>query len=99
MERKQPTRHDDASRDAERFECRQLAKDRDRRQSDVLSIDESIASDLVYMLRDEGVVDIVPEEQKLVHVPSGQMFESNVGLAYFHEGWDAKAEEVEEDEE
>jgi len=99
MEPHQPTRHDDASNDAERFERRQLAKDRDQRNSDVLSIDESVASEVVYVLRDEGVVDIIPEEEKLVHLPSGQKFKSNVALAYFHEGWDAKVAEEEGDEE
>ena len=88
-ELEQPMIQDDASRDHERFERRQLARDRDRRTEDVLCIDESVASDLIYVLRDEGVVDVIPEDELLVHVPSGQKFRSNVGLAYFHQGWEA----------
>ncbi|MDS0243090.1 MULTISPECIES: hypothetical protein [unclassified Haloferax] len=88
-ELERPTIHDDTSNDHERFERRQLARDRDRRTEDILSIDESVASDLVYVLRDEGVVDVIPEDELLVHVPSGQKFRSNLGLAYFHQGWEA----------
>ena len=72
----------------ERFECRQLATNRDRR-TDSLCIDESLAHDLAKDLRAAGVVDVIPTEQLLAHSPSGEAFESNQALAYFHRGWAA----------
>ncbi|WP_135305568.1 hypothetical protein [Haloarcula amylovorans] len=71
--------------DYERFERRQLATDRDR-GTDPLCIDESLAHDLVEDLRAEGVVDAIPAEQLLAHLPSRGVFESNQALAYFHMG-------------
>ena len=91
----QPTIHDDASRDYEQFERRQLARDRDRREPGVLVIDESRASDIVDDLLSAGTVDVVPEDQVLVHYPSGQVFKSNVALAYFHKGWTAREDKDE----
>ncbi|WP_342447934.1 hypothetical protein [Haloarcula amylovorans] len=75
----------------ERFERRQLAIDRDT-GTDSLCIDESLAHELVEDLRAAGVVDVIPEEQLLTHSPSGEVFESNQALAYFHAGWEAASE-------
>ncbi|MBX0297398.1 hypothetical protein [Haloarcula nitratireducens] len=72
----------------ERFECRQLATNRDRR-TDSLCIDESLAHDLVEDLRTAGVVNGIPAAQLLAHSPSGAVFESNQALVYFHVGWEA----------
>ncbi|WP_135305851.1 hypothetical protein [Haloarcula amylovorans] len=44
---------------------------------------------LVEDLRAAGVIDVIPEEQLLAHSPSGEVFESNQALAYFHAGWTA----------
>ncbi|MBV0926410.1 hypothetical protein KTS45_19575 [Halomicroarcula limicola] len=70
----------------ERFERRQLATDRDM-GPDSLCIDESLAHDLVEDLRTAGAVDVIPAEQLLAHSPSGEVFESDQALAYFHAGW------------
>ncbi|MBX0296900.1 hypothetical protein [Haloarcula nitratireducens] len=79
---------DETIPDYERFERRQLATDRDTGM-DSLCIDESLADDLVEDLRAAGVIDVIPAEQLLAHSPSGEVFESNQALAYFHEGWAA----------
>ncbi|MBX0296630.1 hypothetical protein [Haloarcula nitratireducens] len=75
----------------ERLERRQLTNDRDR-GTDPLSLDESVAHDLVEDLRAAGVVDVSPPEQLLAHSPSGEVFESNQAIAYFHAGWEAASE-------
>ncbi|QIO25344.1 hypothetical protein [Haloarcula sp. JP-L23] len=79
---------DETIPDYERFERRQLANDRDTGM-DSLCIDESGAHDLVEDLRAEGVIDVVPDEQLLIHSPSGRAFGSDKALAYFHTGWQA----------
>lgn len=82
---------DETIPDYEQFERRQLATDRDTGPNP-LCIDESLAHDLVENLRAEGVVEVVPVEQLLAHSPSGEVFESNQALAYFHAGWEAASE-------
>jgi len=81
--------YDDTSNDHERFERRQLARDRDRRQQDVLSLDERRAAQIVRDLREQHIVDVQPEEQLLIHTPTGTKFEDDRALVYFHRGWQA----------
>jgi hypothetical protein len=81
-------RHDSTHDDHERFERRQLARDRDANQHrGVLTVDKSQARQRVDALLDTGVVDAVPELELLVHAPSGRRFRSNRALVLFHEGW------------
>lgn len=93
MERHGPTTHDDASCDQERFERRQVARDRDLNTPDTLVIDEPRARSVVRGLIEAETVSPVPEDQILVHVPSGQVFKSDKALAYYHKGWIAKKED------
>lgn len=81
--------YDDTSNDHERFERRQLAKDRDRRRQGVLSIDEQHAAGIVHDLRKQHIVDVQPQEQLLIHTPTGTKFERALALVYFHRGWQA----------
>ena len=81
--------HDDTSNDHERFERRQLAKDRDCRRRGVLSIDEQRAAQIVRALREQYIVDVQPEEQLMIHTPTGTKFEDDRALVYFHRGWQA----------
>lgn len=87
MDRREST-HDDA----ERAERRALAKDADEQQAagKVILIDESKAHEQVQHLMSTGVVEAVPDEQLLIHQPSGHAFKSDTALAYFHEGWTAR---------
>ncbi|MFA1612613.1 hypothetical protein ACFPM1_15660 [Halorubrum rubrum] len=91
-----PDPHDDTSRDYERFEKEQLAQDRDATSVDTADIDDTTAQNLVKDLIDTDVVTPVPEDQVLVHEPSGTAFDSTTQLAVFHRGWmagrDADAE-------
>jgi hypothetical protein len=91
-----PDPHDDTSRDYERFEKEQLAQDRDAAGGDTADIDDTTAQRLVNDLVDAAVVTPVPEDQILVHEPSGTAFDSSTQLAVFHRGWtagrDAEAE-------
>jgi hypothetical protein len=91
MDRTTPAdRHDSTHDDHERFERRQLARDRDANQHQgVLTVDESQARQRVDALLDEGVVDLVPDAELLVHTPSETRFRSNRALVLFHEGWHA----------
>ena len=84
-----PDPHDDTSRDYERFEKEQLAQDRDATSVDTADIDDTTAQPLVNNLVDADVVTPVPEDQVLVHEPSGTMFGSTTQLAVFHRGWTA----------
>lgn len=81
--------YDDTSNDPERFERRQLAQDRDRRPQDVSSLDEQRAAQIVRNLREQHIVDVQPEEQLLIHTPTGTKFECDLALVYFHRGWQA----------
>ena len=84
-----PDPHDDTSRDYERFEKEQLAQDRDATRVDTADIDDESAKNLVSDLVDADVVTLVPEDQVLVHEPSGTAFDSTTQLAVFHRGWTA----------
>ncbi|EMA25233.1 hypothetical protein [Haloarcula argentinensis] len=79
--------------DYERFEREQIAQDRDRQRPDTIEIDEPRGRDVVNSLLDEGVVEPIPEQEVLQHVPSGQCFNSDTALVYFHKGWVAGTEE------
>ena len=84
-----PDPHDDTSRDYERFEKEQLAQDRDAASADTADVDDTTAQRLVSDLVDADVVTPVPEDQVLVHEPSGTTFDSMTQLAVFHRGWTA----------
>ena len=82
-----PDPHDDTSRDYEQFEKEQLAQDRDAARVDTADVDDATARSLVEDLIDADVVTPVPEDQVLVHEPSGTTFDSTTQLAVFHRGW------------
>jgi len=84
-----PDPHDDTSRDYEQFEKEQLAQDRDAAGVDRADIDDRTAQNLVSDLVDADIVTLVPEDQVLVHEPSGTTFDSAIQLAVFHRGWTA----------
>ena len=84
-----PDPHDDTSRAYEQFEKEQLAQDRDATSVDTADIDDATAQHLVNDLVDADVVTPVPEDQILVHEPSGTAFDSTTQLAVFHRGWTA----------
>lgn len=84
---------DDTRPDYERFEHRQLAQDRDNRQVQTVDVDESRARQIVQELREAGIVVAVPEDQYLVHWPSGEKFDSDTALVHFHRGWEAATDE------
>ncbi|WP_323677842.1 hypothetical protein [Halorubellus sp. PRR65] len=91
-----PDPHDDTSRDYEQFEKELLSQDRDAARVDTADVDDTTAQRLVSELIDTDIVTPVPEDQVLVHEPSGTTFESTTQLAVFHRGWmagrDADAE-------
>jgi hypothetical protein len=93
-----PDPHDDTSRDYERFEKEQLAQDRDAAGVDTADVDDATAQNLVKDLIDTDVVTPVPEDQVLVHEPSGTTFDSTTQLAVFHRGWTACRDADGEDE-
>ncbi|MXR43031.1 hypothetical protein GRX01_17000 [Halobaculum sp. WSA2] len=82
-----PDPHDDTSRDYEQFEKEQLAQDRGATSVDTADVDDTTAQDLVSELIDADIVSPVPEDQILVHEPSGTTFDSTTQLAVFHRGW------------
>jgi len=84
-----PDPHDDTSRDYEQFEKEQLAQDRDAAGGDTADVDDRTAQNLINDLVDADVVTPVPEDQVLVHEPSGTTFDSSTQLAVFHRGWTA----------
>lgn len=88
-ERRQDSTHDDI----ERFERRQLARDRNTTPT-TLVIDESNARRIVDDLRADDVVEAIPGDQVLVHQPSGHLFESDHSLVLFHIGWKAAIEQA-----
>ena len=84
-----PDPHDDTSVDYEQFEAELLAQDRDAAGVDTADADDATAQRLVSDLIDVDVVTPVPEDQVLVHKPSGTAFDSTTQLAVFHRGWTA----------
>lgn len=84
--------HDSTHTDAADAERRAVAEDADLTAGgeSPLLIDESQAVNIVRDLRAEGIVEAIPEDQLLVHTPSGTTFKSDKALAYFHEGWTAE---------
>jgi len=93
-----PDPHDDTSRDYEQFEKEQFAQDRDAASVDTADVDNRTAQRLVNDLIDADVVTPVPEDQVLVHEPSGTVFDSSTQLAVFHHGWTAGRDADEEGE-
>jgi len=93
-----PDPHDDTSRDYEQFEKEQLAQDRDAARVDTADVDDTTAQRLVNDLVDTDVVTPVPEDQILVHDPSGTAFDSQVQLVIFHRGWTAARDAGGDDE-
>ena len=93
-----PDPHDDTSSDYEQFEKEQLAKERDASGVDTADVDDVTAQNLVSDLVDADVVTPVPEDQILVHEPSGTVFGSTTQLAVFHRGWTAGRDADAEDE-
>ena len=84
-----PDSHDDTSADHEQFEIEQLAQDRDAIGVNTADIDDRTVQNLINDLVDADVVTPVPEDQVLVHEPSGTTFDSTTQLAVFHRGWTA----------
>ncbi|MDF9748255.1 hypothetical protein [Natrinema salsiterrestre] len=84
-----PDPHDDTNSNYEQFEKELLAQDRDAAGVDTADIDDTAAQNLVNDLVDADVVTSVPEDQVLVHEPSGAAFDSSTQLAVFHRGWTA----------
>jgi hypothetical protein len=79
--------------DREQFERRQIAQDQDNRPVQTTDVDESRARQIVKDHRAAGIVVAVPEDQCLVHQLSGERFDSDTALVYFHRGWGAVTEE------
>jgi len=79
--------------DYERFERRQLAQDQDNREVQTVDVDESEARMIVQDLIAADVVVAVPEDQCLIHTPSGERFDSDTALVHFHRGWEAASSE------
>jgi hypothetical protein len=93
-----PDPHDDTSADYEQFEKEQLAQDRDATDIDTADVDDRTTQRLVSDLVDADVVTPVPEDQVLVHEPSGTTFDSMTQLAVLHRGWTAGRDADAEDE-
>ena len=93
-----PDPHDDTSRDYEQFEKEQLAQDRDAASVATADVDDATARSLVDDLIDADIITPVPEDQVLVHEPSGTSFDSATQLAVFHRGWTAGRDADAEDE-
>jgi len=81
-----PDPHDDTSADHEQFEKAQLAQDRDAAGVDAADMDDATARSLIDDLVDADLVTPVPEDQVLVHEPSGTAFDSPTQLAVYHRG-------------
>lgn len=77
----------DASSEYEAFERRCVADDRDAASVRTVDVDDATAESMVSELIDAGVVTPVPEQEVLVHEPSGAPFQSVTHLAMFHRGW------------
>lgn len=81
--------YEDASRDHERFEAEQIARDSDATQCETADIDEKHAWLLVEELVRLNVVTPIAESHSFVHEPSGKIFDSEKAVAQFHKGWKA----------
>ncbi|KZX46195.1 hypothetical protein [Haloarcula sp. K1] len=81
--------HDSTHTDAADAEREAIAEDTDFTTGGEppLVIDESEAANVVRKLRAEGTAEAIPEDQLLIHTPSGILFKSDKALAYFHKGW------------
>jgi len=84
----------DTRSDCERFERRYLAQDEDNRRVQTVDVDESRAREIVQDLKGADIVVAVPEDQCLVHRSSGETFNSDTALVYFHRGWEAATDEA-----
>jgi len=91
-----PDPHDDTSADHEQFEKAQLAQDRDAASVATADVNDATAQRLVSDLVDADVLTPVPEDQVLVHEPSGTAFDSPTQLAVYHRGWTAARDADEE---
>jgi len=93
-----PHPRDDTSADYEQFEKTLLDQDRDASGVDTGDVNDATAQNLVNKLVDADIVTPVPEDQVLVHEPSGTAFHSTTQLAVFHRGWTAAHDANEEAE-
>jgi hypothetical protein len=84
-----PTIHDDTSDDHVRFEAERVAQDRDRSQTETADIDDRTVRQIVEDLVETGTIRPIPDEQVLVHEPSGEVFDSSLQVVVFHCGWSA----------
>ncbi|MFC7116587.1 hypothetical protein ACFQH2_18780 [Natronoarchaeum sp. GCM10025703] len=84
-----PDPHDDTSADCEQFERKLLAQDHNIASIETADVDNTTARNFISELIDADVVAPVPENQVLVHEPSGTAFDSSTQLAVFHRGWTA----------
>ena len=91
-----PDPYDDTSADHEQFEKAQLAQDRDAASVATADVNDATAQRLVSDLVDADVLTPVPEDQVLVHEPSGTAFDSPTQLAVYHRGWTAARDADEE---
>jgi len=80
---------DDTTADHERLETELVAQDRDAARVATADIDEQSARRLVNDLIEDDMVRPIPDQQVLVHDPSGEAFNSITQLAVFHRGWRA----------
>ena len=80
---------DDTTADYERLETGIVAQDRDAARVATADIDERSARRLVNDLIEDDMVRPIPDQQVLVHDPSGEAFDSITQLAVFHHGWRA----------
>ena len=87
---------DDTTADHERLETELVAQDRDAARVATADIDERSARRLVNDLIEDDMVRPIPDQQVLVHDPSGEAFDSITQLAVFHRGWRA-ARDAEDD--
>jgi len=63
------------------------------RDVQTVDVDESQVRAIVQELRDADIVMAVPEDECLIHQPSGNRFDSDTALVHFHWGWEAATEE------
>jgi hypothetical protein len=75
----------------ERAARRRAAKNEDARR--VNTLDSGLCNDVVVReierLRDEGIVQIIPEDEVYRHSPASEVFDSGEALLMFHRGWEA----------
>jgi hypothetical protein len=59
----------------------------------VNTLDSGLCNDVVVReierLRDEGIVQIIPEDEVYRHSPASEVFDSGEALLMFHRGWEA----------